>query len=144
MASYYSGDILIVDEGIIVHQVNLKGSMGAGIALSIKNKYPSVEKEYLEWVREAKLGDVLFSKINEKLYIANLAGQINYAGLGVKTSYDAYEKASPLLEKFSLETKLQLFFPDRIGACLAGGNRDRIHSILEKHISKVNYVIYQI
>jgi len=41
--------------------------LGAGIALSIKNKYPSVEKEY----------------------IANLAGQINYGGLGVKTSYDA-------------------------------------------------------
>jgi len=140
MISYAKGDILIVDKGIIVHQVNLKGSMGAGIALS--NKYPDVYKQYREWVFEAKLGDILFSKINDELYVANLAGQIKYGGGGNKTSYEAYEKASPLLEKFSKDNGLKLYIPDKIGSGLAGGDRDKIHSIMEKHISEIVYVIY--
>lgn len=49
------GNILDAPENIIVHQVNCKGVMGAGLALQIKSKYPKAFTEYiklLDWTQE--------------------------------------------------------------------------------------------
>lgn len=41
MIKIVKGDLLKVEKGIIVHQVNCQKTMGSGIALSIRKKYPS-------------------------------------------------------------------------------------------------------
>ena len=40
-------DLLKIDNGIICHQVNAMGKMGAGIALSIRKKWPVVYNDYM-------------------------------------------------------------------------------------------------
>ena len=59
---YVIGDLLLIQKGIIAHQTNLYGVMGAGIAFYLSKKYPFLEPSYNNYcVQElAKLGDVLF------------------------------------------------------------------------------------
>ena len=42
MIGYVTGNILSSDADIILHQVNCKGKMNAGLDLRIKNAYPAV------------------------------------------------------------------------------------------------------
>ena len=51
---YIEGDILKIQEGIICHQVNCIGYMGAGIALGIKRKYYKVYDAYIKYVYKRK------------------------------------------------------------------------------------------
>jgi len=39
-------DLLTIESGIIAHQVNCQGKMGAGLALKIRKKYPQVYEYY--------------------------------------------------------------------------------------------------
>lgn len=41
-----NGDITEVTNGYIIHQVNDKGVMGAGVALAIRNKFPAHYEDY--------------------------------------------------------------------------------------------------
>lgn len=43
------GNLLDIESGIIAHQVNCKGVMGAGLAKQIRLKYPIVYQAYIEW-----------------------------------------------------------------------------------------------
>ena len=58
MIKYIQGDLLKTDATLILHQVNLQGIMGGGLAYSIARKYPSVEREYSRHIGD--LGDVLY------------------------------------------------------------------------------------
>ena len=40
------GDVLSIKEGIIVHGCNCQGVMGGGVALSIRNQFPTVYNLY--------------------------------------------------------------------------------------------------
>lgn len=97
MINYKTGDLLAVKSGIIVHGVNTLSVMGAGVALSIKKKYPGCFLEYKEYITEEVeaavlefeedpdnidntydvpesdmlLGDVHYYQVNDRLYIAN-------------------------------------------------------------------------
>ena len=137
------GDITDIESGIIVHQVNLRGSMGAGIALAIANKYPTVKSRYLSWYKQAKLGDVQFVEIDEKLIICNLAGQLDYGPNKVQTDYEAYEKAIPTIKKYSTERRLKVYIPYLIGAGLAAGDKIIIHKIIKKHKLNPIFVVYK-
>ena len=43
-----SGNLLEIEEGIICHQVNCQGVMGAGVAKAIASRYPQVLSAYRE------------------------------------------------------------------------------------------------
>ena len=43
-----SGNLLEIEEGIICHQVNCQGVMGAGVAKTIASRYPQVLSAYRE------------------------------------------------------------------------------------------------
>lgn len=59
---YVIGDLLLIKKGIIAHQTNLYGVMGAGIAFYLSKQYPTLEPSYSGYCADglAKLGDVLF------------------------------------------------------------------------------------
>ena len=46
MIKIVNGNILNAKENIIVHQVNVQGIMGGGVARQLATKYPNLEKEY--------------------------------------------------------------------------------------------------
>lgn len=53
------GNLLDITNGIIIHGCNCKGSMGAGIALQIRRKWPDVYTNYKDFCLEyPTLGDI--------------------------------------------------------------------------------------
>lgn len=117
-------NILTVKRGIICHQVNCKGKMGAGIALNIKKKWIIVYTQYLLALKEKilKLGEIQIVKISPFLYIANLAGQDSYGRDKQYTDYNALTICFSKLQKVSDSLRLQIYIPYKIGCANAGGD----------------------
>lgn len=73
-------NLLDIKSGIICHQVNCIGVMGAGLALKIRNKWPIVYKKYKEDCKqfmthpEMMLGHVLDVMVEPTLVVANCYG----------------------------------------------------------------------
>ena len=131
------GNLLDVQHGIIVHQVNCLGVMGRGLAAQIRARYPSVFKEYHKLCKtkvgseDELLGTIQLVPIkdNPALRVCNLFGQCSFAGPGIHTNYDAVQEA---LEKLSLinTRKLPVYFPYLLGSDLAGGHWPTVKSII--------------
>ena len=73
-------NLLEVRSGILCHQVNCIGLMGAGLALQIRNKWPNVFSKYREHCEqfmthpEMLLGHVLNVAVGPTLVVANCFG----------------------------------------------------------------------
>ena len=76
MIEYKKGNLLDVTEGVIVHGCNMKGVMGSGVALAIRNKYPECYKKYQGQLEapifDLRLGDIIWwNDGKSNLFIAN-------------------------------------------------------------------------
>lgn len=137
------GDLLgNVTEGHIIHGCNCQGSMGAGIALAIKNKWPIVYDEYRKEYEEygLHLGQVIPVPVSEKLIVWNVMTQDVYRGhpkaIQGQTKFASYDaihdgffavsSVVPSLKEFEQEIHFPL-----IGAGLGGANWDIIKAIIE-------------
>lgn len=130
------GNILDVKYGIICHQVNCKGKMGAGLALSIRKKWPIVYRDYMVAYKNHQLipGAVILSVVDpNKLYIANLCGQLNYGRNGQYTIYKAVSLALSKMATFERE-KFPVYIPRGMGCNLAGGDWGTMLAIIETTI----------
>jgi len=134
------GDLLDIERGILVHQVNLLGIMGGGIAFQIANKWPALHRAYKELFRTGslELGGVFFFSINPGLIVANLAGQESIGGIA--TRYEAYDKALPEINAMAESVGLPVYFPKNIGCGLAGGDWSIMEPILEKYCPEATLV----
>lgn len=131
-----SGNILDIKHGIIAHQVNMKGVMGAGLALQIKKTYPDAyyfyKFQFFEKTLELGMAQVV--EINNHLSVANLVAQVSYGRDGkCYTDYDALAKC---LKKLSLHKKMclphsSIYLPHGMGAGLAGGDWQIILKLIE-------------
>ena len=129
-------DLLNITNGIICHQVNCKGVMGAGLALSIKTKYPIVYEKYKAIANKEMIGNCHIVKISKNFYIANLFGQKLYGnekGI-IYTDYKAFESAIEKLAKFAEIDNLEVYFPYGIGSGLGKGNISKINFIISKYL----------
>lgn len=99
-------DITDVTYGIVCHQVNCRGVMGAGVALAIRNKWPVVFTEYRRAYNngELVLGNINFVKIKNGLCVGNICSQDRYGRKGRFTDYDAVDKA--LKHLFNIRSQL--------------------------------------
>lgn len=144
-----NGNILDMTDGIIVHQVNCKGVMGAGLALQIKNKWPVVFKEYTEHIKyrferlkQHPLGSIngtSVSNTSKFLMVYNFYSQDNYGRNDRQTNYEAFEKCLITLNKRFENSKIPIgsipvYFPYGIGCGLAGGDWEIISKMIEKYI----------
>jgi O-acetyl-ADP-ribose deacetylase (regulator of RNase III) len=138
------GNLLTIESGIICHQVNCKGVMGAGLAKSLREKYPVCFTSYSKYCKEGKflLGMVQFVKVNPGLYICNMAGQNGY-GIGKRqTDYDALTVCLNKLHTKSIELGLTPYLPYKMGCGLAGGGWNVVGNLIRTHCP--NAVIVQI
>lgn len=124
----YNSNLLDVKSGILCHQVNCVGVMGAGIALQIKGKWPEVFKQYKskcdlcsEEPRKL-LGGVQDILVSRDLVVANCFGQVYPGRTGVMTDYNAWNQILDSLNDLSNFFSLELHFPYMIGCGLAGGD----------------------
>jgi O-acetyl-ADP-ribose deacetylase (regulator of RNase III) len=128
-------DILTVDQGIIVHQVNTSGLMGAGIALQIRTKWPIVYSDYADICEKgARVGDVLFSCVGHRLVVASLFGQQNVGRGKRQTDYTAYATGLPAINQFAKDNNLKVYFPLGIGCGLAGGRWDYVEPMIKHYV----------
>lgn len=122
------GDILAINHGVIVHQVNCKKIMGAGLALQIRRKYPQHFADYM--AAEPKLGNIVVTCIHSTLYIIGVYGQYSYGRYGLHTNYSALRIAMIKAAQFAAQKNLPLYIPYGIGCGLAGGDWNRVAAIL--------------
>lgn len=121
-------NILSVTHGIIVHQVNCQGVMGAGIALQIRHKWPEVYEQYRKF--KFKLGQIQLVKITNSLYVCNLAGQDRYGREERYTDYDALKKGFTTLNVWASASNLPIYIPKFIGSANAGGDWKIVNSLI--------------
>lgn len=130
-------DILTVSKGIIAHQVNCQGVMGAGLALKIKYKYKQAFDYYqnvcCEPFLKTLLGKVQLVQIREDFYVANLFSQFFYGReQKVYTDYDALKTCFKDLAGKSNQLGLPVYLPYKIGCGLAGGDWNIVLDIINQ------------
>jgi len=128
-------DILCISHGLIGHQCNTKGVMGAGLALQIKKKYPHVYSSYQSACQSNafKLGSIQAIQITPELYIVNLGAQESYGRNKTYTSYEALTTCLKKLYDFSKKIDLPIYLPYGLGCGLAGGNWSIVKELINIH-----------
>jgi len=134
-------NILKVKKGLICHQVNCKGIMGGGLALSIKKKWSHVYNLYMQSHKDGKLklGFTQIISVNRNgvnvhdwLYVANMCGQ-NMYGRGYRyTDYDALRTCFKGVA--DLDYIYPIYVPYKMGCGLAGGDWNIVKKIIEEEI----------
>lgn len=129
-------DLLDVSEGIIAHQVNVRGVMGAGVALSIRKKYPKVFEQYSHLCRLSAgvslLGFVQPVRVSDSLVVLNVFGQEGHRRGRRETSYDATATAwEKISERYG--DGRNLFIPYLMGCGLAGGDWSIYEAIVSQY-----------
>ena len=127
---------------VIVHGCNCLNTMGSGLALELRNRYPKVyEADTLatqQWKTPvAKLGN--FSTystigIGNPFVVVNAYTQLNYAPRGI--DHFEYESFSLILRKLEALGPVRFGFP-YIGMGLAGGDETRIIKMLTDFADRV-------
>lgn len=137
------GDLLKTPFQIIAHQVNCKGVMDGDLAKQIKEKYPSVYKDYIDSLTppRGRGADYMFGKcqivggVEDFHRIVNLFGQYDY---GTDKQYTNYQKLKSALVEMAViitsDTDYQLVvaIPYGLGCGLAGGDWSVVRHILEE------------
>ena len=138
-----------IESGLIVHQVNCQGVMGAGLAGSLAKKYPALKEEYVAYCegKTAKqlLGKVQFVEVTDGLTIANVFGQDTYGRTGQHTNMKALEAGlRRILKRISLKKNADLncYIPAKIGAGLGGADESEVAELLSTVFADVDNVIF--
>jgi O-acetyl-ADP-ribose deacetylase (regulator of RNase III) len=115
------GNLLDVETGTIVHQVNMYKTMGHGIARQIAGKWPSVFSAYKNC--NASLGACQMIAATPRLYVANLYGQVGIGTDNRKTHYGYLAHALAMLEDLVTTYHANpVYFPYKMSSDLAGGD----------------------
>ncbi len=134
MIDYIKGDLLDFPSGInvIAHCANCQATMGAGIALQIKDKYPKAYKTDVKYHDECiggnktQLGTYSASIIDTSgKIVVNLYGQDRYATEKRQLNYEAIYCAMESLRDAMVKNnhkKYVVGFPFLMGCRLAGGS----------------------
>lgn len=144
---HIKGNLLDFPAGInvLVHQANIEGNMGAGIAAQIAKRYPeaAVEDTAAFQSGEAKLGtySIAFLKSYKKA-IVNLYGQSirKRSSAGIPTNYNAVWAAFKRLDKqmceWATREAVVIGVPKFMGCALGGGNWNVYSAIIEETVGQ--------
>lgn len=138
MIYYRVGDLLEQEDvNVILHVTNSKNCFGAGLARSIKNKYPEAFEADTRAHKnhENTLGKYSYAVTHDDKLIYNLYAM---KGLGANQRQTDYEAFYSLLEKIEVifnleddETKnLKIGIPYKIACDLAGGDWEICKSMI--------------
>lgn len=141
-------NLLNVKSGIICHQVNCVGAMGAGLALQIKNKWPVVFKHYKDeceiFAKDPNklLGQVQDTLVSNDLVVANCFGQVYPGRNGTMTNYLAWNEILDKLNDLSNFFSLELHFPYMIGCGLAGGDWNTMFDKIQRKFGSMKPKVF--
>ncbi|WP_407306528.1 hypothetical protein [Acinetobacter sp.] len=141
-----------VKQGIIIHQVNAQGVMDGGIALSIRNKWPKVWKDYSAIVKPNQpdngfqyMGKVIYTEVGPELWVASIVGQQFYGRdkRQVYTSYESLEMGFHSVGNFALNKDLDVHYP-LIGCGLANGDWITVSQIIANRLVKIKHTLWEL
>ena len=104
MIEIKSGNLFdTLPSSLICHQVNCKGVMGRGVALSFKKLYPTAFEKYVKLCKETPseklLGSCLFCRVPLG-YTCCMFAQNNYKSNGCNTDYNAFRRCCQNIKIF--------------------------------------------
>ena len=113
---------------------NCKGSMGAGIAVGFRERYPEMYEEYRRRCkavpREFNPGDVMMWKTEVEPFVFNLATQEDY--WRSRATYDNIEKVLAVMKSLADQEKITSIAMPRIGAGYGGLSWKKVKVIIER------------
>jgi len=138
------GNVLdFTENAVMIHGCNCQGVMGSGVALAVREKYPEVFEEYLDYQKyyaddtEGLLGRIQVSLITSRYSIVNAFTQnlfgTNRRQVNYEAMYCCFERTNKYLSY--LDSPNILYFP-KIGAGLGGGNWEIIKTIIEQTVDQ--------
>jgi O-acetyl-ADP-ribose deacetylase (regulator of RNase III) len=143
------GDLIkLAKEGhfdVIIHGCNCFCTMGAGIAKGIKAAFPEAYQADMvtEKGDKGKLGTYSSASVQlseNNLIVVNAYTQFNWRGKGNKADYEAIQAVFKLVKK--AYSGKRIAFP-LIGAGLAGGDWEKIASIISRELEGEHYTLVQ-
>ncbi|GAA0101717.1 hypothetical protein UT300012_24320 [Paraclostridium bifermentans] len=132
------GDLLKSNSEMLVHQVNMQGVMGAGLAKQIRKRYPEVYRDYKNRYKEFNLGDNLYCSTSDGHIIVNMFSQKDYGRSGLFTDYDAMEIALFKIAEIAMKHDVSVGIPYGIGCGLGGGNWEEVYARINKAFKNCN------
>ena len=119
----------------LAHGVNCKGSMGAGIAVGFRERYPAMYEEYRRRCtaipRELNPGDCfLWKAADGKPWVFNLATQEDY--WRSRATYDAVEQALAAMRAQAESAGVRSIAIPRIGTGYGGLSWKKLRPIVER------------
>ena len=145
MIKIKQGNILNCDENIIVHQVNVQGVMGGGVARQLADQYKELEKDYYQVCKEDKFdyeelkGLASIPQYNDK-HIANIFSQKP----NLDTDYEMMERALNWVKRKAIDFKLSVAIPYGIGCGIANGDWNIVYKIIEEVFSDYDVTLYKL
>lgn len=138
MVKQITGDLLNVKSGIVCHQTNYHGVMGAGVAAAIKKELLT-EEQYEKYVaycythKGAALGSVQYIDTRiPGVTVANVFCQMAYMDKNhTLTSYTAMEECFKAIRDEAMRLDAPVYFPYKIGCGIAGGDWPTVEQIIK-------------
>lgn len=126
------GNILKIKNGIIVHQVNCRRVMGAGLARKIRVMYPQHYRDYMS--TRPILGGLCPTEVSPGLIVVGVYGQDQYGTGRVFTDYNMLRKGLKSVGVLAKEKSLPVYLPFGIGCGLAGGSWQIVLNIINEEL----------
>lgn len=137
MIKYIQGDLLETNAPLILHQVNLQGVMGGGLAYQIACKYPWVERGYKQF--HGTLGDVLYCHTDDFI-VGNCYSQND----DFTTNYDALFTCLLDVREYMINNNINtVAIPYKYGCGIAHGDWSRVKKLFKIVLGTFNVLIYK-
>ena len=123
----------------IVHICNDIGGWGRGFVVALSNRWKAPETAYRDWFKSKEgfeLGALQLVQVEASLWVANMIAQHHTRKAEDGTPpirYEALRTALQGVAKAAMDLKASIHMP-RIGAGLAGGNRETIEGIIVEEL----------
>jgi len=118
----------------LAHGCNCKGSMGAGIAVGFRERYPAMYEEYRRRCkaepRQLNPGDVFLWKSDDQPWVFNLTTQEDY--WRSRATYEAVEQALRRMCELADAEGVRSIAMPRIGTGYGGLSWKKVRAIVER------------
>ncbi len=138
-------NILNCTEDIIVHQVNVQGIMGGGIAWQLAMKYSELKEEYSNF---CKYYNNAYKLLKGKVFKIMLQGKFIMNMFSQKenfdTDYEAMRIGLETIKKYAKDFNLSIAIPYGIGCGIANGDWKKVYKIIEEVFSDYDVTLYRL
>lgn len=132
MIENIEGNLFTCGAGILCHQVNCMGSMGAGIAAQVQKYMSREDKQMYKFLCSKHGGDLLgeiMLTYHDKFIIAHCFAQVKYGTNRKQTNYGAlYSCMEKVLDIAIKKNVFEVAVPKYIGCGLAGGDWNKVYN----------------